>query len=163
MKLPLVVAIKSFLGLYVLTPFEQDLLKRLSEALDSHDREVLAYQLAHFTTVRRLTRHLDEPRAHGFTNFYTLRLGKDVSSERQPKRFASEEVEALLATAAVVFDGGQIEVQFWLVKGVLFRIEYRSPQKIYYPRSDYRIESLHTVQGSHGGLGSAGSSDRSKS
>lgn len=142
MTLPLAVAVKSFLGLYILTPFEQDLLKRLSEALGASDREVLAYQLAHFTTVRRLTRHLDEPKAHGFTNFHTLRFGKDVSAERQPKRFASDESEALLATARVSFDSGEIEVQFWLVRGLLFRIEYRSPQKVYYPPGDYRIESL---------------------
>jgi hypothetical protein len=142
MALPLAVAVKSFLGLYVLTPFEQTLLEQLSEALEPGDREVLRYQLAHFTTVRRLTRHLDEPKAHGFTNFYTLRLGKDVSAERQPKRFASNESEALLASARVTFDGGEIEVQFWLVRGLLFRIEYRSPQKVYYPPGDYRIESV---------------------
>ena len=67
MKLPVGVAVKNFLGLYVLTPFERELLKRLSEALNTKEREVLAYQLAQFTTVRRLIRHLDVPNAHGFT------------------------------------------------------------------------------------------------
>jgi hypothetical protein len=38
--------------------------------------------------------------------------------------------------------GGEIEVQFWLVRGLLFRIEYRSPQKVYYPPEGYLVESL---------------------
>jgi hypothetical protein len=142
MTLPFAITIKSFLGLYVLTPFEQALLKRLDEELGERDREVLAYQRAHFTTVRRLVRHLDEPNAFGFTNFHTLRFGKDVSAARQPKRFDSDTPEALLATARVRFTGGEIDVQFWIVRGLLFRIEYRSPQKVYYPTDDYKIESF---------------------
>lgn len=142
MTLPLAVAVKSFLGLYVLTPFEKELLKRLSEALEPSDREVLAYQLAHFTTVRRLLKHLDDPKAYGFTNFHTMRFGKSATDERQTKRFASSEKEALLATVRVTFEGGEMAVQFWLVKGVLFSLEYRSPQNIYYPPGDYRIESI---------------------
>jgi len=142
MRLPFTVAVKNFLGFYVLTPFEQNLLKRLSEGLGVDDKEILTYQLSHFTTVRRLTRHLDEPNAHGYTNFYTLRLGKDVSARCQPKRFASNEPQALLASAHVAFDGGEINVKFWLVKGVLFRIEYHSPEKVYYPPSGYRINAL---------------------
>ncbi|WP_308366732.1 MULTISPECIES: hypothetical protein [unclassified Microbulbifer] len=142
MTLSLSVKIKSFLGLYVLTPFEQELLKRLSEELEPSDQEVLTYQLAQFTTVRRLIRHLDEPNAYGFTNFHTMQLGKDVSAKRQTKRFPTAENEALLATAHVTFDGGEIGVQFWLVKGILFSIEYRSPQKVYYPPDNYSIGSL---------------------
>lgn len=142
MTLPFTVAIKNFLGIYVLTPFEQELLKWLNEALEPSDSEVLAYQLAHFTTVRRLLKHLDDPKAYGFTNFHTMRFGKSVTDERQTKRFASHEKETLLATARVTFDGGEMDVQFWLVKGVLFSIEYRSPQNIYYPPGDYRIESI---------------------
>jgi hypothetical protein len=142
MALPLSVAIKDFLGLYVVTPFERELLRRLGEALGPDDREVLEFQLAHFTTVRRLIRHLDEPNAYGYTFFYTLRFGKDVSARRQTKRFASPDVEALLASARVIFDGGQIDVTFGLVRGVLFSIQYRSPQKIYYPPGDYRVEAF---------------------
>ncbi len=142
MTLPFAVAVKNFLGLYVLTPFEQELLKRLSEALEPSDREVLAHQIVHFTTVRRLLKHLDDPKAYGFTNFHTMRFGKSVTDGRQTKRFASTEKEALLATARVTFEGGEMEVQFWLVRGVLFSLEYRSPQNIYYPAGDYRIESV---------------------
>lgn len=142
MTLPFAVAVKNFLGLYVLTPFEQELLKRLSWALEPSDREVLAHQLAHFTTVRRLLKHLDDLKAYGFTNFHTMRFGMSVTDERQTKRFASTEKEALLATARVTFEGGEMEVQFWLVRGVLFSLEYRSPQNIYYPAGDYRIESV---------------------
>ena len=147
MNLPLGVALKNFLGVYVLTPFEEHLLDRLKKALAPEDKEILSFQLAHFTTTRRLTRHLDVPNAHGFTNFHTLRFGKDVSAERQTKRFPSNEPHAVLATAQVVLDGGTIEVKFVLVRGVLFRIEYRSPQKIYYPPADYRLESISVWPG----------------
>ena len=142
MNLPFSVAIRNFFGLYVLTPFEEFLLERLKAALTPEDREVLSHQLANFTTTRRLTRHLDVPNAHGFTNFHTLRFGKDVSAQQQTRRFPSSEPSAILATARVVFDGNAIDVKFVLVSGVLFMIEYRSPQKIYYPSADYRLESL---------------------
>jgi hypothetical protein len=142
MTLPLHIAIKDFFGLWVLTPFEQALLKRLSEALEPDAREVLAYQLAHFTTVRRLIRYAGSPQAYGYTFFYTLRCGKDVSEKKQLKRFAFNEPETLLATTRVIFDSGEIDVRFRLVNGVLFSIEYRSPQKIYYPQGCYDIESL---------------------
>jgi hypothetical protein len=142
MTLPFAVAVKNLLGLYVLTPFEQELLKRLSESLELSEREILAYQAARFTSVRRLLKHLDDPKAYGFTNFYTTRFGKSVTDERQKKRFASNSNEALLATAHVRFKGGEIEVQFWLVHGVLFSLEYRSPQNVYYPPDGYRIESM---------------------
>lgn len=140
MEIPLFIAVKSFFGLYVLTPFEQTLLKRLLEALAPHDCEILSYQISQFTTVRRLTRHIDEPKAHGFTNFYTLRFGKDVSEKRQSKRFITNEPETLLATVQVTFYRGEIEVQFWLVNGLLFNIEYRPKQKVYYPSGEFRIE-----------------------
>jgi hypothetical protein len=146
MGLPLVVAVKNFLGLYVLTPFEESLLAKLSEALNSQGREILAHQLAHFTTVRRLMRHLDEPNAHGYTEFYTLRFGKNLTAERQVKRFPSNESQAVLATAHVVFNSGEIDVKFWLVRGVLFKVEYRSPQKIYYPPDEgYTIEVVKAL------------------
>ncbi len=142
MALPFVVALKSFFGIYVLTPFEKRLLEKLSDALEFADREVLAHQLARFTTVRRLLKHLDEPKAHGFTHFHTMRWGRDLTKSLQTVRFACRAPEALLATAQAVFEGGQITVQFWLVNGVLFSLEYRSPQNIYYPPENYRIESV---------------------
>src|SRR5678816_4934698 len=99
MKLPLSVAVKNFLGLYVLTPFEQRLLARLKEALAPEEKEIIEFQLAHFTTVRRLIRHVDVPNAHGYTNFYTLRLGSDVTDKVQTKRFSSNKVHSVIATA----------------------------------------------------------------
>lgn len=142
MILPFSVAIKSFFGIYVLTPFEEALLEHLSDALGPDDRAILTFQLEHFTTVRRLLKQLDEPNAHGFTNFYTSRFGRSLTDECQTRRFAYSEKESLLATTRVTFEGGEIEVQFWLVTGVLFCMEYRSPQHIYYPPSRYRIEAI---------------------
>lgn len=142
MSIPIAVLIKSFFGIYAITPFETDLLDRLSEILLAQNKEILAFQRAHFTTVRRLIRHLDVPNAYGYTFFYTLRFGKDVSAERQTKRFASNQVEENLAVARVIFDGGQIDVTFGLVRGILFSLKYRSPQNVYYPPGKYQIESL---------------------
>lgn len=142
MRLPLSVAVKNFLGLKVLTPFEKNLLDRLGNSLETSDREVLSLQLKRFTTVRRFLERVDDPRAHGFTNFHTSHFGRDVTDERQTTRFTTTETEALLATARVTFLGGEMVVQFWIVKGVLFRLEYRSPQNIYYPHGGYQIESI---------------------
>lgn len=142
MKLPLSVAVKDFLGLYVLTPFEQRLLAGLKRVLAPQEQEVLEFQLAHYTTVRRLIRHVDVPNAHGYTNFYTLRFGRDITAKVQTKRFSSNKVHSVLATARTFYDGGEINVKFILVRDVLFRIEYRSRQKIYYPSGDYRVESF---------------------
>lgn len=142
MKIPLVVMLKDFFGFYVLTPFERKLLERLREGLDPAGRVALDYQLAHFTTTRRLLKDLDDPTAYGFTNFHTTRFGRDVTEQRQTKRFASSASEELLAWAQVSFNGGEITVQFWIARGVLFSIEYRSPQRIYYPAERYRIESI---------------------
>ena len=142
MKLPLSVAIKNFFGIFVLTPFEKKLLDQLMETIDANDREILAYQLSHFTSARRLIRHLDERNAYGFTNFYTLRFGKDASAKYQPMRFKNSEPEAILANARVTHKEGQIDVRYWIVRGLFFKMEYRSPQNIYYPSGDYKIEML---------------------
>ena len=141
-KLPLSVAVKNFLGLYVLTPFEQRLLASLKEALAQAEKEVLEFQLAHYTTVRRLIRHIDVPNAHGYTNFYTLRLGSDITDKVQTKRFSSNKVHSVIATARIAHSGGEINVKFILVRDVLFRIEYRSRQKIYYPSGEYQVHSF---------------------
>lgn len=142
MRLPIAVVIKNFLGLYVMTPFEKELLKQLSEAMLPSDREILDFQFAHFTTVRRLLKHVDVSKAHGFTNFYTMRFGNNLTDKCQIKRFEFSSKEVLMATAYVTFDGGEINVEFWLVSGVLFSIEYYSPQNIYYPSGNYSIRSI---------------------
>lgn len=147
MKLPIIVSLKNLFGLYVLTPFEQRLLDELEAALEPEFKNILKFQLSKFTTVRRLIRYLDEPNSHGYTNFYTIKYGRDISDERQIKRFPFIEPEELFATGCVKGDFGIIQVQIWLVHGVLFTIEYRSEQKIYYPLNEiYEIEiTLHGV------------------
>lgn len=46
-----------------------------------------------------MTRHLDELKARGFTNFHTLLFAKDVSAARQPKRLAVAVAVLLFLTA----------------------------------------------------------------
>jgi hypothetical protein len=81
--------------------------------------------------------------AYGHTEFYTLSFGKNLTKERQAKRFPSNDSQAVLATTRVRFASGEIDVMFWLVRGVLFKLEYRSPQRICYPpREEFRIEDV---------------------
>ncbi|MBE9610010.1 hypothetical protein [Chitinilyticum piscinae] len=139
MGIPLSIKIKSFFGLYVLTPFEENLLEHLRKSLDEDGQKILDFQMSNFTIVRRFIKPLNDPRSHGYTNFYTCRFGINLAKKRQVKHFKSTSSDGVLATAEVVFFEGRIEVKFILVDGVLFRIEYRSPQKIYYPPSEYRV------------------------
>lgn len=141
MKIPIGTILKDFLGLFVLTPFENRLIEELSLVLKPEHKSILMFQLSHFTTVRRLIRYLPEPNAHGYTNFYTTKFGKNISDQIQVKKFPVSKAETLLATGVVIGNFGQIDLQFWLVNGVLFTIEYRSSQNIYYPTDeDYRIQ-----------------------
>lgn len=139
MGVPLWVRMKNFLGVFSLTPFERDLLDRLVEKLGPEDAGVLKEQLAKFNAVRRLTKHIDVPGAHGFTNFHCLRFGKDVSDEMQCQKFRHKDSEQVLAETEVKYEDVRIDVKFLTVKGVLFRIEYRSPQRTYYPSGDYEV------------------------
>lgn len=132
--------VRNFFGVFALTPFEQDLLVRLKVELDSEDSGILEAQLKNYNVVRRLTKHVDVPGAHGFTNFHCQRFGKDISNEVQHRKFSREDAECVLANAVVTFDNVRIDVQFWIVRGVFFRIEYRSPQKIYCPIGKYVVQ-----------------------
>ena len=134
--------VKNFFGLYELSPFEEELLQTLDSNLSNEEKNILAHQMQRFNLVRRTIKHIDVPDAHGFTNFHTYRFGKNVTDKRQQKRFASDMEEELLATATVVFNSSKINIQFWLVQGVFFRIEYRSAQKTYYPTDDYSINDI---------------------
>jgi hypothetical protein len=143
MKLPFFVAIKDFFGFYAITPFEQSLLERLVEALDPKDQYILTSQLRRFTLVQRVinSSSIDDPDIFGGnTMFFTQRWGKDVSKNRQTVRFDCN--ISLLATAHVIFNDGEINVKFWTYGGVLSSIQYRSPQKIYYPGNYFHIDSL---------------------
>jgi hypothetical protein len=141
MKLPFLVVIKDFFGLYALTPFEQSLLEHLKAALRSDDRKVLEYQLSHFTDVRRTIKPVSVPNVGG-TIFYTIQRGENVREEKQKIKFSVQVPNMLLAIARVIFDGGEINIQFWIYKGVFFSIEYRSPQHVFYPENNYRIDFL---------------------
>jgi hypothetical protein len=142
-------SIKSFFGIHVLLPFEKALLDSLASAMSPTDREILQAQLSKINMSRRLLRHIDEPNAHGFTNFYTVRWGKDVTERAHHRRFKVPPSEGILARCRVDFEGGHIDVEFWQVNGVLFGMKYRSPERIYIPPHPYRIEGVNVVwQGS---------------
>jgi hypothetical protein len=69
----------------------------------------------------------------------------NVAAERQIRRFATDEQDedtVVLATASAIFAVGQMDVQLWIRNGVLFCMDYRSAQKIYYPPGDYLIETM---------------------
>lgn len=145
MGLPIAIAIKNFFGIYELTPLEEDLLKALSDALTSQYQTVLKSQLGNFNAVRRLVKYVSGPHSHGFTNFHVIKRGKEVSQKVQLKRFPEEPKERIFATAKVLFDEGEIFAEFWLVRGIFFRIKYRSPQNIWYPPDGYRVADVHVL------------------
>jgi hypothetical protein len=136
-------SIRSFFGIHILLPFEKALLDALASAMSPTDREILHEQLRKINMSRRLLRHLDEPNAHGFTNFYTVRWGKDVTEREHRRRFKVPQSEGILARCRVDFEGGHIDVEFWQVNGVLFGMRYRSPERIYSPPPPYRVEDVH--------------------
>lgn len=138
-------SVKSFFGLHVLLPFEKALLDALASAMNQTDREILKEQLSKINMSRRLLRHVDEPNAHGFTNFYTVRWGKDVTEREHHKRFKVPQSEGILARCRVEFEGGNIDVEIWQANGVLFGMRYRSPEHIYHPPSAYRIHDMQVM------------------
>lgn len=140
-KIPILDKLRDFFGLYVILPFEKMLLDKLLAEMCNEDRGVLEYQLNQFLMVKRVFKHLDVANAHGFTNFYTYRFGRNLEEKYQKKRFSVVD-EELLAKAKVCFEGGEINVSYYLLNGVFFCIDYRSSQKIYYPTSDFSIESF---------------------
>lgn len=141
--MPILNAIKDFFGIYELTPLEKDLLTALRDGLSPEYQEILKTQTSKFNVVRRLVKYLDAPASHGYTNFHVVRKGVEVSEEAQSARFPEEPSNGKFATARVVFDGGEIFVEFWLAKGIFFRMKYSSPQKIWYPPDGYRVLELN--------------------
>ncbi|PWQ96848.1 hypothetical protein [Leucothrix arctica] len=134
--------IKNFFGFFVIYPFEQTLLDCLQDRLSVEEREILCHQIGRFTVVRRLFRHLGIQGAYGFTNFHTFRFGKNISGKLQKKTFANKDEEVLLATARVTHAKGEINIQFWIVRGIFFSIEYRSAQHQYHPLSSFDIVDI---------------------
>lgn len=138
-------SVKSFFGFHVLLPFEKALLDALASAMNQTDREILKEQLSKINMSRRLLRHLDEPNAHGFTNFYTVRWGKDVTERKHQSRFKVPKSDGILARCRLEFEGGHIDVEFLQANGVLFGMRYRSPERIYHPPSAYRIDDMQVM------------------
>jgi hypothetical protein len=136
MKLPIAVGVRDFLGIWILTPFEMALLESLKGALSPEDRVVLNRQLDRFTTVRR---HIASGEARGYTEFYTRAWGKNVADSVQLDRFETKERVEPIARVLVKSGDGTIEATFEVVRGVLFRIVYASPERVFYPTADLSI------------------------
>ena len=139
-SIPLWVRVKSFFGIFALTPFEEELIEGLRKALSGELRDILDSQLRALNTVNRLIEADDDPNSYGYTEFHCVKLGKVILEYGQP--FAVEEKEKKFAETFVRFVDGEINVEFWLVRGRLFSMEYRSSQKIYYPPEEHETEPI---------------------
>lgn len=132
--------IKQFIGMFNLTPFEEHIIKTVEQHLSSDMCAIFRDQLSQFNRVDRFL-GFDERIDYGFTSFYWMKWGK--SQLDFPKYFPNETEEAKLADIKIVCDDKNvISVTLWIVKGVFFQIEYRSPEDEYQPTGAYKIQSV---------------------
>jgi len=129
--------IKFFFGIFEIIEFA--LRQKLPEDL----KLVLDSQVSKFNVVRRLFKHIDVKGSHGYTNFYTMRLGKNTSLSAQDKKFPNTQPEYLLCSMNIKDANNLIKVNIWTVEGVLFAFDYHSSDHIYFPKSDnYTIRDI---------------------
>lgn len=106
------------------TPLERALLDALAERLQPEARQLLGSQIAQVNRVNRLT-------AGKEVNVYRLRHGKPTFD--QAVAFPNQVEEAKLAVITFRAAGRPkaIRVDFWLVKGLLFEVQFdQSPKGI---------------------------------
>ena len=119
---------RDFFGLKTFTPFEEVLIKELSDRLSGHNRLALESQVKRFNYCPRLLKA--DPSVvglYGYTNFY---LGKN-KTDYLP--FKMDEPLDVIASAVVVFNEGEIKVSYTQFKKRLFTLKYTGNKKSYYP------------------------------
>ncbi len=139
---PFSIKIKSFFDFNVLTPFEEKLLILLKEKLDATDQVALDKQLNYFNKVSRFLEPSEKINSYGYTEFHKVKFGRPVLEFPSDMTLSESLKDGQLATASVKFEGGEINVEFRILKGVLVIIKYRSPQKIYYPPENYTVATV---------------------
>lgn len=119
--------------------FERDLIERLTKALNLANAEIFQDQMGRFNKVRRTPDGGNVSRVE--TNMYWKEWGK--IRRDFPKRFLCSEREKKLATLVVDSSIGEINVEFWLVDGAMFSMEFSSPQQVFRPLDpSYVVKSI---------------------
>jgi len=129
--------LRTFFGLFTLTPFEETLIDAVRERLPTELRDILDAQLSEFNYTARV---LDERLDHATTCFYKMRFGRPRLALR--RLFPTDKEKVQLAKVHVKTDDATIDVEFWIVRKIFFLVEFRSPQNIFYPRGAYTIASV---------------------
>jgi hypothetical protein len=91
-------------------------------------------QLAQYNHVTRLLDDDGHPNAYGCTVFHRVNFGRQ---RKLAQYFSGDDEEFRFASAKIKFAEGSMNIDFWMVKRRFLTMEYRSPQNIYYPTSDY--------------------------
>jgi hypothetical protein len=131
--------VKNFFGFFNLTKFEVKLIEYLIHHANSEDKKVLLDQFNRFNFVNRVIKSDDERLKHGFTDFYSKKLGR---LNRFPVLLAGlENVSEYKLLGCKVCDstGNVIEVNFFSVNGVFFELEFFSSKRVWYPVGEYSI------------------------
>jgi hypothetical protein len=140
-NIPLLLRTKHFFGFRTVTDFEERLLIALGAALDERRREILVRQVA---ACNKVVRHLDpsmEPHdTFAYTEFHRTKFGRPVLEFEE--RLSKSDASQLFAQTTAVFREGRIYVDYWIVHGAFFSMQYRSKQRIYYPSNPYEIAAV---------------------
>lgn len=133
--------LKNFFGLFNLTEFEARLLDFLCESVDVDMRGVLLDQIARFNFVNRVL-DANEPRlAYGFTDFYYKKFNKLRPFPRLLPGLEGMEEHIIFKCVAIDEGGVIINCSFIAVRGALFEIQYRSPQRRWQPTGIYSLRA----------------------
>lgn len=133
---------KNLFGLFNLTEFEARLLDFLCDSVDAQTRDILLSQIERFNFVNRVL-DVDEPQlAYGFTDFYYKRWNAVLSFPKLLPGLEMMEEHTLLRCVATDHDGVAIDCSFIVVRGALFEIQYRSPQRRWQPTGIYSLSRI---------------------
>jgi hypothetical protein len=146
-KIGIIGRLKHFFGFFNTTEFEQTLILKLRESVDTKTLNTLDDQLARFNRVQRVL--VDDSRLKcGSTMFYWVKSGKSLI-DKFPKRI--DELENMLDAntffQCVIEDstGNQIRVEFKAVRGVFVLLNFYSSKRIWYPIGSYKFLKVENL------------------
>jgi hypothetical protein len=136
---PLLARLKDFFGFFNLTEFEGRLLDFLLDHVEGEFKEVLQDQIRRFNYVNRVLESRDPRLDYGFTDFYYKRWQTVLKFTRLLPGLENVEEHILMKCKAIDEKGNEIACTVIAVRGALFEIQYRSPQRIWYPQGAYTL------------------------
>lgn len=131
--------LKNFFGLFNLTEFEARLLDFLCDSVNVEVRDIVLAQMECFNFVNRVLDAEESQLAYGFTDFYYKRRNTVLPLPKLLPGLEVTEEHVLLECVATDQDGVKINCSFIVVRGALFEIQYRSPQRRWQPTGIYSL------------------------